>query len=83
GELAAKQQLMENGELLLAVALPCAVGLATLAPGIAVVFLDTEFQQEAPHLILLVAMAALLSGVRAYHFDLAFQLGRRTLGQVW
>lgn len=83
GELAAKQQLMENGELLLAVALPCAVGLATLAPGIAVVFLDTEFQQEAPHLILLVAMAALLSGIRAYHFDLAFQLGRRTLSQVW
>lgn len=83
GELAAKQQLTKNGELLWAVALPCTVGLATLAPGIAAIFLGTEFQHKAPYLIPLVAMATLLSGIRAYHFDLAFQLGRRTLGQVW
>jgi len=83
GEKAAKQQLIKNWEILFGLAFPCTVGLVMLGPDLAVVLLGTNFQNEADRLISWLAVAALLSGVRAYHFDLAFQLGQRTLGQVW
>lgn len=83
GEEAARKQLLKNAELLFGVAFPGTLGLITLAPNIAAILLGTEFQKEASQLIPLVAVAALLSGIRAYHFDLAFQLGQRTVGQVW
>ena len=80
---AARRQLTTNAEVLLGVALPCAAALALLSPQVAALVLGTEFQPEAPLLISLVTVAALLAGVRSYHFDLAFQLGRRTVEQVW
>lgn len=83
GTDAAREQLRKNGGLLLALALPGAVGLALLAPGIGELFVGPEFRAAAARLIPWVAAGTLLAGVKAYHFDLAFQLGRRTVAQVW
>jgi O-antigen/teichoic acid export membrane protein len=83
GEEAAFRQLRKNGTLLMAVAFPSCAGLAILAPSVAQVFLGEAFQETGAILIPWISLAALLSGIRSYHFDLAFQLGNRTVKQVW
>lgn len=82
GREAARQQLRENGVLLLFLALPATVGIVLLAPGI-VQILGVGFRATGTAVLPWVATAALLSGVRAYYLDLAFQLGKYTAGQVW
>jgi len=83
GEEAARQQLLQNGRLLFGIALPATAGLIILAPNIANVFLGINFRGEGAKLIPVVALAIFFSGIRAYYFDLAFQLSRKTIGQVW
>ncbi|WP_295815090.1 lipopolysaccharide biosynthesis protein [uncultured Deinococcus sp.] len=83
GEHAAREQLIHNGSLLLAVAVPATVGLAALAPQIARVALGADFQAAAAQLIPWVALSALLMGLKAYHLDLSFQLGQNTRQQIW
>ena len=83
GKEAAKQQLSHNITLLLAIALPCTAGFAFLAPNIALVFLGQAFRNMAVTLIPWIALGSLLAGIKAYYFDLSFQLGRHTIGQVW
>lgn len=83
GEDAAREQLSRNIVLLLAVAVPGTVALAILAPNIAELFLGADYRAAATKLIPWIALGALLAGIRSYHFDLSFQLGRRTVGQVW
>lgn len=80
---AAKKQLSQNVQILLALALPATVGLIMLAPNIAGVLLGTSFQQSATLLMPWIAAGALLEGLKAYYVDHSFQLGHRTLGQVW
>lgn len=80
---AARRQLEENLPLLLAVTLPASAGLALVAPNVASVFLGGSFQEGASQLIPWVALGVALSGLRAYYFDQAFQLGKRTIGQVY
>lgn len=80
---ACRLQLKRNGTLLLAIAMPSAAGMAVLAPNISSVMLGAEFREDAARIIPWIALAILLSGMRAFHFDLAFQLGRQTIGQVW
>jgi O-antigen/teichoic acid export membrane protein len=83
GRDAANLQLSQNVVLLLGISLPAAAGFALLAPNIAEVFLGKAFRDAATDLIPWVTLGALLSGIKSYHFDLSFQLGRYTMGQVW
>jgi O-antigen/teichoic acid export membrane protein len=83
GKEAARQQLSHNITLLLTIALPCTAGFALLAPNIALVFLGKAFRDTAVTLIPWIALGSLLAGIKAYYFDLSFQLGRHTIGQVW
>jgi O-antigen/teichoic acid export membrane protein len=83
GPEAARAQLAANLTALLAVGLPAMVGLAVLARPVAGVLLGAEFRDQAVVLIPLVALAALLRDFKAYYVDLAFYLGRNTLGQMW
>lgn len=79
----AVRQISQNGSLFLLLAVPVTVGFGLLAPQFAEVFLGAEFRQAASELIPWVAVSAFFSGFRAYHFDLAFQLKRKTYLQVW
>ncbi len=83
GEEEARVQLRQNATLLLGVALPAGVGIAMLAPNIARVFLGTGFREQGTLILPWIALAAMLAGVKAWHFDIAFHLGRNTLGQAW
>ena len=75
--------LRQSALLLLAVAIPATTGMVLLAPGIAHSLLGEAFQETAGRVIPWICLGALLGGVKAYYFDLAFQLSCRTMGQIW
>jgi O-antigen/teichoic acid export membrane protein len=83
GRDAATRQMRSNASLLMALGVPAAIGLAVLAPGFARCFLGTEFRSTAARIMPLVALGSLLAGLKAYHFDAAFQFAHRTIHQVW
>lgn len=83
GAEAARAQMQHNGSLLVAIGLPCVIGLSVLAPGIAHGFFGLEYRTAAVSIIPLVALGAFLEGMKAYHFDAAFQFVHRTIVQVW
>lgn len=80
---AARQQMRYNASLLLGIGVPCVVGFSLLAPGIAHTFIGRDFRAAAANIIPLIALGAFLAGLKAYHFDAAFQFADRTLYQVW
>jgi len=79
----ATKQLTQHAVLLVAIALPATVGLAILAPNIAATVFGSSFQAPAAELMPWLAAGALFAGVKAFYFDLSFQLGRVTTKQVW
>ena len=83
GPMAAQRQLQQNGLLLLAVALPALTLVVTLAPNIARVVLGAPFRAEGARLLPWIGVAACLAGAMLYYTNLAFQLSRQTLGQLW
>ncbi len=83
GRQAAQRQMHSNAALLLAVGLPCVVGMTVLAPGIVNCFFGEEFRQSATSIIPMIAIGTFLAGMKAYHFDAAFQFVHRTIHQVW
>jgi O-antigen/teichoic acid export membrane protein len=83
GKEAAQHQMRSNASLLLAIGIPCVIGMTMLAPGIAQCFLGKNFRATAAHIIPLVALGSFLYGFKACHFDCAFQFAHRTIYQVW
>ena len=83
GPEAARERMRTNASLLLAVGVPCAVGLAVLAPGLAHCFMGRGFRAAAAGIMPLVALGTFLACMKAFHFDAAFQFAHRTLSQVW
>lgn len=83
GKEAAQEQMRTNAALLMAIGVPCVVGLTILAPGIANCFLGKNFREAAAGIIPLIALGTFLAGLKAYHFDAAFQFAHRTVYQVW
>jgi O-antigen/teichoic acid export membrane protein len=82
GQHGAKQQLRQNLTLIVGISFPAAAGLAILAPGITGLLIGEQFQQAAQTIVPWVALAALLAGLKSYYFDMAFQLGQNTVGQL-
>lgn len=83
GKKAAYDQMSENGTLILAIGLPSTVGLIMLSAEFTTLFLGQEFREVGVQLLPWIAVGALLSGVRSFHYDLAFQLSNRTVNQIW
>ena len=82
GRAAAEPLIRGQGELLLGLALPAAIGFIMLAPAITVVMLGEEFQQAARELIPWIAVATVLSGFQAFYLSLAFSLPKQPLQQT-
>lgn len=82
GAEVARKQLWHQGLLLLAIAGPITAGFIVLAENIVTVLLGTEFQ-SAGDIIPWVAASAFMGGLKACYYDLAFQLGRDTVKQIW
>lgn len=83
GEDAARQQLRIGATLMLASALPAMVAWVLLAPNIASVVLDAAYVDSSLKLMPIIAMATLLAGFQFFYFDMAFQLSKRTVQQIW
>jgi O-antigen/teichoic acid export membrane protein len=83
GPEAAREQMRHNASLLVAVGLPCVVGLTVLAPGVANCFFGAGYRAAAMSIVPVIAVGAFTEGLKAYHFDAAFQFVHRTMGQVW
>jgi O-antigen/teichoic acid export membrane protein len=83
GPDAAREQMRHNASLLVAIGLPCVVGLSVLAPGIAHCFFGESYRAAAIAIIPFIAAGAFLEGLKAYHFDSAFQFVHQTIYQVW
>lgn len=82
GPGALEAQLLENSRLIFAVTVPAAVGLAVLAGPIAHFFLGARFRAGADVIMALIAIAALVAGLRTYYFDQAFELALETRPQA-
>ena len=83
GVESARRLLREGASVLLLVALPATVGLVLLAPEVSGALLGREFSAGGRAIMPWVAVGSLVAGLRAYHFDLVFQLTQRTRLQVW
>jgi len=83
GVLAARRQLAANLSLLTAIALPATAGLWMTSSNLSRVVLGVSFREDAALIIPWVAVGVLLSGLRAYYVDHAFQLGNRTSLLIW
>ena len=83
GSEAAREQLQKNGALIFSLAFTASAGVAVLAPLLGGLLLGAEFRETAVELLPWVALAAALSGVKAYYFDIAFHLGHGTVKLVW
>ena len=83
GKEEADKILVRNAVLLMGIGLPASLGMIVLAPNMSETLLGVKFRTGAAPVLAWVAGSILLSGLRAYHFDLAFQLSRHTVGQVW
>lgn len=79
---AAREQVRRNGELILTLALASAAVLAALAEPIAALVVGAEFRAATADLLPWVALAAAAGGIKAFHLDVAFHLGRRSRGLI-
>jgi O-antigen/teichoic acid export membrane protein len=78
----ARERLNKQAILLGMIALPSAAALAVFSTDLSLLALGSQFQNLAAPTMGWIAFAALLNGLRAYYFDLAFQLGQRTAPQI-
>lgn len=78
GPQAAAEQMEKNLTLLLVVALPGAAGMAVCAGNIADVVFGSAYSASAAMLIPWIALGIIISGIKAFYADIAFQLAEKT-----
>jgi len=79
----ARDQLKKNSILFFAVAFPATIGFALASPWIAQLVLGSKYQDSASKIMPLISIAVFFAGVKAFYFDISFQLGNRTIFQIW
>lgn len=75
GAPAARRQLGENGQLIFVAAIAGGSGFVALAPQVVEIVIGAEFRSSALAIFPWVVFAGAIAGIKAFHFDLAFQLG--------
>ncbi|HFC52962.1 MAG TPA: polysaccharide biosynthesis protein, partial [Gammaproteobacteria bacterium] len=78
GRAAARRQLEKVLVLLVAAALPAAVGMAVCSGNIATVMLGETYRESATMLIPLIALSSFIFGMKIFYLDLGFQLSKKT-----
>lgn len=68
--------------LLLAVSIPAVIGLNLVGPNLVHLLIDSEYQKSVIFLLPWITMAIFLMGLQVFYFDLAFQLGQKTIASV-
>lgn len=75
GQPAAREQLFQNGQLIFAAAFAGCAGLIAVGQPLITIVIGEEFRAAALMILPWIALAGAAAGIKAYHFDLAFQLG--------
>jgi O-antigen/teichoic acid export membrane protein len=78
GRDSARASLRAQGETMILLALPAAVGLALVAGPLAAVMTGEAFRQQAAAIIPWIAAAGFLAGFTTYYLDTSLELARKT-----
>jgi len=68
--------------LLLGVSIPAVVGLNLVGPDLVYLLIEQQYQASVIFLLPWITTAILLMGLQVFYFDLAFQLGQKTIASV-
>jgi len=82
GADAARRQIALNLAALLGVGLPATLFFLLFADNLAAVLLAPSFAGPAAAIMPPIALATLINALKAYYFDLVYQLGQRTIIQL-
>ena len=80
---AARVKLSQNFVILLGILLPGAVGIIAVSRNLAHLLLGSPYWEIAILLTPIMAVEAVLMGIRSFYVDVAFQLARRTSRLAW
>ncbi|WP_338752823.1 oligosaccharide flippase family protein [Bacillus sp. FJAT-52991] len=78
-----QKQLEKSFVLLFLLAFPTVCALIILSPNISFLFFGTDYQAAAIVVIPWIALVSLIQGIKAFYLDLAFQLSKQTIKQVF
>ncbi|KFZ32200.1 hypothetical protein JS44_15090 [Anoxybacillus flavithermus] len=79
----AQKQVKDNAVALFLIAFPATAGMIAISGSISSSVLGKDFSLRATDIMPIVAISVLIQGMKSYYFDLAFQLGRKTMLQIW
>ncbi|MFC0213510.1 oligosaccharide flippase family protein [Paenibacillus chartarius] len=79
----AQKQLRMNLVLLLGISLPATMGVILLAEPISKMFFGSQFAGTVSVLLPLLIVGNFLMGLKQFYFDQAFQLGNKTMIQIF
>lgn len=68
--------------LLMAVSIPAVIGLNMVGPNLVHLLIDVAYQESVLFLLPWITLAIFLMGLQVFYFDLAFQLGQKTIASV-
>ncbi len=68
--------------LLLGVSIPAVIGLNLVGPNLVHLLIDADYQASVIFLLPWITTAIFLLGLQVFYFDLAFQLGHKTIASV-
>jgi O-antigen/teichoic acid export membrane protein len=80
---AANQQLSRNFTILFGVLFPGAIGIVALSTNLSHLVVGSRYWDAAILLAPWLAATAVISSIRAFYVETAFQLGHRTLHLIW
>lgn len=83
GEDAAKKQVAENAIIIFAISFPATILFIVLASNIGNIFVGSDFREESILILPIISVVALFAGMKAYYFDMAFHLSKKTSKQIW
>lgn len=79
----AKREMKNNTVLLLLVSIPAATAMTILSSNLSDLMFGSSFRGATSELIPLIAPAMLLNGLKQFWIDLSFQVGKKTILQIW
>jgi len=68
--------------LLLGVSIPAVIGLNLVGPNLVHLLIDDAYQESVIFLLPWITVSIFLLGLQVFYFDLAFQLGQKTIASV-
>ena len=79
----ARAQLARNFVVLFGIIVPAAAGIIALSNNLAHLMVGQAYWDTVVLLAPWLSVAAVLAGIRAFYFDIAFQLAHRTSALIW